>query len=218
MAVFLTAAIGFQVLLGTVSGISQARAWYASQILAADLTVNIDKAPDYLIYSALCEDFCFSFIRQDIHFIRAHHLSLFATSAVDQYTRKGWLAIPVSALPLYTWVATPVNGARLRGFQWLVATSAVDKYRRPRRVEGRLLCDRQNVTQSAGLPSDEYFIWVARRLEYHHCFGWDLQNSERCLHHCGPWHLERPYSGFRSELKRFDRELDLPWENGPEWL
>ena len=51
VVIFLTAAIGFQVLLGTVNGISQARAWYASQILAADLTVNIDKAPDYLIFS-----------------------------------------------------------------------------------------------------------------------------------------------------------------------
>ncbi len=123
VAVFLTAAIALQVLLGTVSGLSQARAWYESQIVAADLTVNIDKAPDYLIGSALCQDFCFSFIRQDIHFARVHHLSLFATSAVDQYTRKGWRAIPVSALPLYTSVRSPVNGARLRGLQSLLADS-----------------------------------------------------------------------------------------------
>ena len=125
VAVFLTAAIGLQVLFGTVNGISQARAWYQSQILAADLTVNIDKAPGYLIYSALCEDFCFSFIRQRINFIRAHHLSLFATSAVDQYAREGWRAIPVSALSMYTWVPKPVNGARLRGFQWLLAESSL---------------------------------------------------------------------------------------------
>ncbi len=123
VAVFLTAAIGFQMLLGTLSGISQARAWYGSQILAADLTVNIDKAPDYLIYSALCEDPCFGIIRQDVHFLRAHHLSLFATSAVDQYARKGWLAVPVSALPLSTWVIAPVNGTRLRGVQPLLAAS-----------------------------------------------------------------------------------------------
>jgi hypothetical protein len=125
VAVFLTAAIGLQVLLGTVNGISQARAWYGSQILAADLTVNIDKAPGYLIYSALCEDFCFSFIRQRVNFVRAHHLSLFATSAADQYARQGWRAIPVSALSMYAWVPKPVNGARLRGFQWLVAESSL---------------------------------------------------------------------------------------------
>lgn len=123
VAVILTAAIGLQVLLGTVSGISQARAWYASQVLAADLTVNIDKAPNNLIYSALCEDDCLSFIRQRIHFIRAHHLSLFATSAVDQYTREGWRAIPVSALPLNVTTVQPVMGTRLRGFQALVAES-----------------------------------------------------------------------------------------------
>ena len=46
VAVILTAAIGLQVLLGTVSGVSQARTWYQSQILAADLTVNINKAPE----------------------------------------------------------------------------------------------------------------------------------------------------------------------------
>ena len=123
VAVFLTAAIGLQVLLGTTSGISQAKAWYESQILAADLTVNIDKAPGDLIYSALCENDCISFIGEDVHFARAHHLSLFATSAVNEYTRKGWRAIPVSALPLFTSVAKPVNGARLRGFQWLLAES-----------------------------------------------------------------------------------------------
>jgi len=123
VVVILTAAIGLQVLLGTVSGISQARAWYDSQIVAADLTVNIDKAPNNLIYGALCEDDCFSFIRQRADFIRANHLSLFATSAVDQYEREGFRAIPVSALPLTTWVVKPVEGARLRGFQWLSAVS-----------------------------------------------------------------------------------------------
>ena len=58
-------------------------------------------------------------------FIRAHHLSLYATSAVDRYTRKGWLALVVSAFPLSTFVIKPTYGPRLQGGQWLVAGSSL---------------------------------------------------------------------------------------------
>jgi hypothetical protein len=123
VVVFLTAAIGFQVILGTKSGISQAEGWYQSQILAADLTVNINRAPEYLIYSALCEEFCS--LRQDIAFMRAHHLSLFDTSSVDRYKKEGWRAIPVSALSVYATVIKPTDGATLRGSQWLLGESTL---------------------------------------------------------------------------------------------
>jgi hypothetical protein len=163
VAVFLTAAIGLQVLLGTVSGISQARAWHQSQIVAADLTVNIDRAPQSLIYAALCEDLCFRYIGRDVHFVSTHHLSLFSTgAAVARYTRKGWLALAVSAFPLSTWVEKPVYGARLRGGQWLLAgnqlggtgdggASRIDMY-----VEGRAL-DRPIVLRAVSTP----FGWLA---------------------------------------------------------
>ena len=118
VATFLIAAIGLQVFLGTSTGISQAGAWHQSQLLAADVTVNIDKAPDYLVYNALDNNYHLRSVRQDAAFARAHDLSLFATPAVSQYTREGLLSLPVS-----TWVLKPSYGARLRGDEWLVAAA-----------------------------------------------------------------------------------------------
>jgi hypothetical protein len=115
---FLLAAIGLQVLLGTTTGISQARAWHQSQLVAADVTVNIQRAPDSLVYSALYNDYNLGLIRRDAAFARAHDLSLFATAAVSQYTREGLLSLPVP-----TWVVKPADGARVHGGEWLLANT-----------------------------------------------------------------------------------------------
>lgn len=111
----LTAAIGLQIVLGTANGISEARSWYASQQLAADIAVNVDKAPDY--YLVLICTGCYLPVRQDVHFARAHRLSLFSTSVVQDDQRTGLPALSIS-----TWVTRPVWGAELRGAQWLIAS------------------------------------------------------------------------------------------------
>ena len=120
--VILVVAIGVQVLFGTANGISQARSWYDSQVLAADVTANIDKAPDYLINGVLCEA-CVSLPRQYTPFVRAHHLSLFSTSAGEQYSKDGWKAVPASADPMETYVLAPIWGETMRGSEALVAVS-----------------------------------------------------------------------------------------------
>ena len=45
---------------------------------------------------------------------------------------------------------------------------SVDKHGRNRRVEGRRLCDGQNVAQTAGLANGADFLRMARRLGNHH--------------------------------------------------
>ncbi len=122
-------AVFLLLVVGTGNGLAQARDWHQKELLAADVAVNIQSAPDSLVKSALF----FSapgavsprvnsrapaviLIRQMASFAKAHHLSLFATGAVALYKKEG--------LPRATAVVAPRHGATLKGLQWLVATTS----------------------------------------------------------------------------------------------
>ncbi len=120
------AAICTQFFFGIENGLRGARAWHQNQLVAADVTVNIDKAPDPLVQSALdcaCSNDA-NYIRQMVHVAKTHRLSLFATDAPALYAREG---LPADHTPPVTSMISPKNGARLKGGSLLKA-SASDNY------------------------------------------------------------------------------------------
>ncbi len=121
----LVVAIGIQVALGMDNGLAEARGWHNFQEMTADVTVNINRAPDGLVLSALLPDFRFiGFVRQLAHTARTHDLSLFATSAVTHFTREG---LPPDRTPPVTTMISPNRTAKLKGISWLNA-GASDNY------------------------------------------------------------------------------------------
>jgi hypothetical protein len=152
-------AIFFQVFLGTDYGMANGRAWHQEQLLTADVTVNIDHAPNNLVRSALYPNPYFeaSFIRSMAHFARKHHLSLFATSDVALYTKKG---LPGDHTAPSTSIRLPATGATLKGNVWLVA-SAVDDYQ-VARVEFHM----------TAVQGGEVFVATTTPFQYGWLGGW----------------------------------------------
>jgi hypothetical protein len=115
-------AICLQVILGTGEGISGASAYRQYELTGADVTANIDRAPDGLVESQLgAGDEPASFIRQMANFARTHHLSLFSTSAISDYASAG---LPIDRTPPSTRIVRPRNGTDLKGHQWLLASAS----------------------------------------------------------------------------------------------
>jgi hypothetical protein len=100
--------IGLQVLSGFGAGLNNAAGWHSEELDIADVTVNIDKAPDGLVQSQL-GSYDPDFFRQMAAYARTDRLSLFGTSAVAKYTRQGLYPDLVTA------VTRPVYGATLSG-------------------------------------------------------------------------------------------------------
>jgi hypothetical protein len=100
--------IGLQVMSGFSGGLNNAAGWHSEEVDIADVSVNIDKAPDDLVESQL-GSYGPDFLRQMAAYARANRLSLFGTSAVAEYTRQGLIPDLVTA------VTRPTYGATLSG-------------------------------------------------------------------------------------------------------
>lgn len=100
--------IGLQVMSGFAGGLDNAAGWHSEEDDIADVSVNINKAPDDLVQSQL-GSYPPDFLRQMDTYARADRLSLFGTSAIAEYSRQGLFPDLVTA------VARPAYGATLSG-------------------------------------------------------------------------------------------------------
>ena len=116
----LAAVIGLQVVLGSVNGLAGARSWREDQLLAANLTANIDKIPRSVVDGAFIPGFLsnMAYMRRMTGIASAHHLSLFGTDAITIDRRLG---LPVAFRPS-TRVTSPSKGSSLMGSEMLAAT------------------------------------------------------------------------------------------------
>jgi hypothetical protein len=114
--------MAIQVVSGDKSSVPDARAWRGNEILDAQVMVNIKKAPDGLLATAL-GPYSASFERHLTAFARSQHLSLFDTNVVAAYAKEG---LPAAPTPV-TAVLAPKSGATLKGGLYLVA-AASDSY------------------------------------------------------------------------------------------
>ena len=115
-----------QAALGTTNGLVGARSWHQAGLAAADVTANIDKAPDALLPVTLgC--YCAydpGYVRRLAHIAETRHLGLFGTSAAAEFEREGLF---VDRGPPSTTVAVPRQRSVLRGNK-LLAAAASDVY------------------------------------------------------------------------------------------
>ena len=107
-----------QVLLGFTNGLNEGRNWLHSQSKVADVTANINAAPDQLVQTFSPYVYSTEEVRRLAAFASADRLSLFATSLASTDRRSGLFAGVV------TKVVRPRNGAVLSGKALLDATTA----------------------------------------------------------------------------------------------
>ena len=101
-------AVVVQILLGTLNGRSDGDRLRGDEIALADVTANIDRAPNSLVDDEILQSPVW--IRKMAKIAEADHLSLFATGAAAEYRKEG----------LFPWffanrtrVIIPANGATL---------------------------------------------------------------------------------------------------------
>jgi hypothetical protein len=106
-----------QVLLGFTNGLNYGRSWFHTQSDVADITANIDAAPDQLVQTFNPYIYSTEQVRRLAAFARADQLSLFATSLGATDRRSGLFA------ELVTRMVRPVDGSVLSGRALLDATT-----------------------------------------------------------------------------------------------
>jgi hypothetical protein len=112
-----------QVVSGNEESLPNARAWRTDELTDANVMVNINEAPNAMLYSVL-GGYPAPFVRKMTAFARSDHLSVFAaTSAVAHYTKEGLPPVP---LPV-TMITKPESDATFKGVHWLLA-KATDIY------------------------------------------------------------------------------------------
>jgi hypothetical protein len=123
----LAVVICFQVVSGTASGVTNARAGRAFELTGARILANINRTPDALVERFLAAGGYESatFIRRMASVAEVHHLSLFDTSMVAAARRRGGISLGHS-MPS-TRLVRPTVGQPLAGSQYLYA-SASDVY------------------------------------------------------------------------------------------
>ncbi len=115
----LVGAICIQAVFGIGNGLAIGRKWHQSQLLAADVTVNIDLAPNDLVERTLLPSiYLGGYVRELTLIAKTHHLSLFATNAVALYTKEG---LPAYHTPPRTDVVLPSPGTTMKGYRFLNA-------------------------------------------------------------------------------------------------
>ena len=121
MTIAVSVLVGLQFLLGTDNGISYARSYHDFELTGAVVTAKIQRAPDGLVENQLGAGYeTAGFIRQMTDFLRANHLSLFSTAAIDWYAKQ---SLPVNRTAPTTVIEKPADGAVLHGDVFLVASA-----------------------------------------------------------------------------------------------
>ncbi len=117
--------IVLQVVIGTRSGLAQARSWYQREVVAADVTANIDKASDTLVDSDL-GDYQDESIRHWVQIAEDEHLTMFGTGAAAAYAKEG---LPFVNTAPVTRMVLPKDGAQIAGGTVMAATASEQYYR-----------------------------------------------------------------------------------------
>ena len=114
-------AVVLQIVLGTLNGLSEAGRVRGDETALADITANIDRAPDSLVGDEVLQSP--AWIRNMAQIAKTDHLSLFATAAAAEYQKEG----------LFPWFSTirigvviPADGATLSGVVLLDAVTVGD--------------------------------------------------------------------------------------------
>ncbi len=122
LRVIVTSTIVILVILGTRNGLNGAKGWHQILSDSADVTVNVQKAPDGVVASVLYSFRDTAFTRQMAQIAKTQDLSVFATGAARQYAKEG---LSVESRPV-TRVVSPMNGTTLNGNARLTATAGVN--------------------------------------------------------------------------------------------
>ena len=122
ISVVLVGLVVLQVILGTTSGLVDARAWHQREALIADVTTNIQQVPDGLLGGYLGGYYPPTQVRSMTAVARSQHLSLFDTQLATTDEHRGL------APTIVTSVAVPADGAILSGTTVLAALNLDRKY------------------------------------------------------------------------------------------
>ena len=156
MRAILMLAIFLQIIVGTDNGLTYARAWNHTLLVAGNVTVNIDKASDDLVQSTLFVGAAdVSFIRQSAQIAKTRHLSLFATSVQAYYTKEGLLP---ELTDVHTRMLRPLNGATLEGT--CVLDAGASDMSGVTKLEYRLIDSATGRDTLIGVGKPTYYGWI----------------------------------------------------------
>ena len=118
-------AVGLTLVLGTINGLADSASWQKEQVQVSEVIVNIKRAPDSMVERVFkMNPFYVPQSRHLSAFAERNSLSLFAGGdAVGQYRRAG---LPYQAGSLMTAVASPKEGANVKGAVILFASASSD--------------------------------------------------------------------------------------------
>lgn len=154
----LAVAVLLATVLGTGHGIVSAASWSNAQQVAADITVNINRASDALVqYGVVKGDPVHT--RQSVETMKAHRLSLFDTGAVEHYGRQG---LRPELTAVHTAIIIPANGATLTGTAGLDALASDISGVTKVDIRASAVNGGESVTLASGTPSS--YGWI---------FHWD---------------------------------------------
>ena len=172
----LVTAAGVLVVVGSWSGLRQAKKWHQYQTVAADITVRIDHAPtglvdDWLFPGCECPSFT-STVPELTVVARTHHLSLFGAGQVDAFLRQG---LPRDTIAPITAMVMPTTRSVLRG-DMLIGARASDNYG-VTKVEFQLTGSNfTDVVIATGVPF--VYGWLG---------GWNTRNDPMACIPYGAW-------------------------------
>jgi hypothetical protein len=151
--------IGVQVVLSIGNGLEFARNWHATELLASDVTVNINKASDEFVKESLFPTtlpYIDIPIRTYASLAKRHRLSLFDTTAPAVYGEEG---LPRYGIPPKVLMLKPSPGATLKGTRVLDA-GVTDDYYQLERVQFHVTGG--GVDETIGSATQTLFGWLAR--------------------------------------------------------
>ena len=121
----LIVALCLQVVIAPFEAFSAAETWHDQELAAADIAVNIGRAPNSLVRTGLGSSWQpVSYIRSMAQAARSEHLSLFDTASAAYYSSRG---LTVDKTPPITRVVIPPEGSTVTGTSGLIA-KASDPY------------------------------------------------------------------------------------------
>ena len=149
--------IAVQAVVGTYEAFSSAKAWRANEIGEADITANMDRAPNTLVQEEMGSVFMSApFIRRMTSVARADRLSLFGTELAPDLERSG---LTVDRTLPVTYIANPLNGSTVHN-KAVLAAYAFEPYGISRVVFK--LRDRTENWTSLGDAAPTYYGWILR--------------------------------------------------------
>lgn len=147
--------IALQICLGTSEAVGAADVWHSHELVAADVTANINDAPNALVQQSMGSLYQRAgFIRRMAEVARDDRLSLFGTGLAAEFRHQG---LTVDRLPPTTEVLTPKSGAIARGIQ-ILGAQASQQYGVTRVTFA--VTDRSGNRVFVGNASLTYYGWI----------------------------------------------------------